>query len=97
MNSTAAVMPSPTLEKTNMLAVTFNIVLTSLRDSAFPWPCVSRDKTDIEIARAANKKPIQEIGAKLGIPSEALLPYGHDKAKVGRTSSKTCRTARTAS
>ena len=26
--------------------------------------------SDIEIARAANKKPIQEIGAKLGIPSE---------------------------
>jgi hypothetical protein len=26
-------------------------------------------KTDIEIARAANKKPIMEIGAKLGIPS----------------------------
>ena len=39
-------------------------------------------KTDIEIARAANKKPIQEIGAKLGIESEHLLPYGHDKAKV---------------
>ena len=41
-------------------------------------------KTDIEIAREANKKPIQEIGAKLGIPSEHLLPYGHDKAKVGQ-------------
>ncbi|WP_223475857.1 formate--tetrahydrofolate ligase [Oricola indica] len=39
-------------------------------------------KTDIEIARAADKKPIQEIGAKLDIPSEHLLPYGHDKAKV---------------
>jgi len=39
-------------------------------------------KTDIEIARAANKKPIQEIGAKLDIPSDHLLPYGHDKAKV---------------
>jgi len=38
--------------------------------------------TDIEIARAADKKPIQEIGAKLGISSEHLLPYGHDKAKV---------------
>ena len=38
--------------------------------------------SDIEIARAAEKKPIQEIGAKLGIPSEHLLPYGHDKAKV---------------
>ncbi len=39
-------------------------------------------KTDIEIAREANKKPIQEIGAMLGIPSEHLLPFGHDKAKV---------------
>ncbi len=39
-------------------------------------------KTDIEIAREANKKPIQEIGAKLGIPNEHLLPFGHDKAKV---------------
>ncbi len=38
--------------------------------------------SDIEIARKANKKPIQEIGAKLGIPSEHLLPFGHDKAKV---------------
>ena len=39
-------------------------------------------KTDIEIAREASKKPIQEIGAKLDIPSEHLLPYGHDKAKM---------------
>ena len=39
-------------------------------------------KSDIEIARAANKKPIQEIGSKLGIPAEDLLPFGHDKAKV---------------
>ena len=41
-------------------------------------------KTDIEIAREANKKPIQEIGAKLGIGSDDLLPYGHDKAKVSQ-------------
>jgi formate--tetrahydrofolate ligase len=39
-------------------------------------------KTDIEIARAAKKKQIQEVGAKIGIPSEHLLPYGHDKAKI---------------
>ncbi len=39
-------------------------------------------KSDIEIARAAKKKPIMEIGAKLGIPEADLLPYGHDKAKV---------------
>ena len=41
-------------------------------------------KSDIEIAREANKKPIMEIGAKLGIPAEHLLPYGHDKAKIGQ-------------
>jgi len=39
-------------------------------------------KSDIEIARAAKKKPIMEIGAKLGIPAEHLLPFGHDKAKI---------------
>jgi formate--tetrahydrofolate ligase len=39
-------------------------------------------KSDIQIARAAKKKPIMEIGDKLGIPAEHLLPYGHDKAKV---------------
>ncbi len=39
-------------------------------------------KTDIEIARGADKKPIQEIGANLGIPEADLLPFGHDKAKV---------------
>ena len=41
-------------------------------------------KSDIEIAREAQKQPIQEIGSKLGIPSEHLLPYGHDKAKVSQ-------------
>jgi formate--tetrahydrofolate ligase len=41
-------------------------------------------KTDIEIAREAKKRPIQEIGTKLGIPVEHLLPYGHDKAKVSQ-------------
>ncbi|SDF93919.1 formate--tetrahydrofolate ligase [Alloyangia pacifica] len=38
--------------------------------------------TDIEIARAAEKRPIQEIGEKLGITGADLIPYGHDKAKV---------------
>ena len=42
-------------------------------------------KSDIEIARDAQKRPIQEIGAKLGIASGDLLPYGHDKAKVGQS------------
>ncbi|MEM9798011.1 MAG: formate--tetrahydrofolate ligase [Pseudomonadota bacterium] len=41
-------------------------------------------KTDIEIAREADKKPIQQIGDGLGVPAEHLLPYGHDKAKVGQ-------------
>jgi len=39
--------------------------------------------SDIEIARAAKKLPIMEIGAKLGIPAEDLAPYGYDKAKIG--------------
>ena len=39
-------------------------------------------KSDIEIAQAADKKPIQEIAARLGIPADALIPYGHDKAKI---------------
>ncbi len=39
-------------------------------------------KTDIEIAREASPKHINDIGAKLGIDAEHLLPYGHDKAKV---------------
>lgn len=38
--------------------------------------------SDIEIARAASMKPIQQIGERLNIPDEALLPYGRTKAKV---------------
>jgi formate--tetrahydrofolate ligase len=37
---------------------------------------------DIEIARAAQTKPIDEIGARLGIPATHLHPYGSNKAKV---------------
>ncbi len=48
-------------------------------------------KTDIEIARAAKKKPIMEIGAKLGIPETDLLPYGHDKAKISADFIKSVR------
>lgn len=39
-------------------------------------------KSDIEIAQSANILPIQDIAAKLGIPADALVPYGHDKAKI---------------
>ncbi|WP_422382964.1 formate--tetrahydrofolate ligase [Roseibium album] len=38
--------------------------------------------SDIEIARAAKMKPIQEIGDRLNIPNESLLPYGRTKAKI---------------
>ncbi len=38
--------------------------------------------TDVQIAEAATPKPIQEIGAKLGLSAEELEPYGHYKAKV---------------
>ena len=39
-------------------------------------------KSDIEIARAANKKPIREIAAMLDIAEADIVPYGHDKAKI---------------
>ena len=39
-------------------------------------------KSDIEIAREATMKPIGEIGAKIGISDQHLIPYGHTKAKV---------------
>jgi len=42
-------------------------------------------KSDIEIAREAQKRPIQEIGEKLGIANSDLVPYGHDKAKVSQS------------
>ncbi|MEL6167184.1 MAG: formate--tetrahydrofolate ligase [Pseudomonadota bacterium] len=41
-------------------------------------------KSDIEIAREAQKRPIQEIGQKLGIGADDLVPYGHDKAKLSQ-------------
>ena len=40
--------------------------------------------TDIEIARAASKKTISEIAARLDIGAGDILPYGHDKAKISR-------------
>jgi formate--tetrahydrofolate ligase len=41
-------------------------------------------KSDIEIARESTMQPIGEIGEKLGIPYEALMPFGHTKAKVSQ-------------
>ena len=40
--------------------------------------------TDIEIARAAARKNIAEIAARLDIGAGDILPYGHDKAKISR-------------
>ena len=39
-------------------------------------------KSDIEIARAATTEHINKIAAKIGIPEEAVLNYGPNKAKV---------------
>ena len=39
-------------------------------------------QSDIEIAQKATMKKIQEVAAGLGIPEEALEPYGRYKAKV---------------
>ncbi|MBS0223686.1 MAG: formate--tetrahydrofolate ligase [Proteobacteria bacterium] len=38
--------------------------------------------SDIEISRRAIKKPISEVARRLGIPEDALEPYGRDKAKL---------------
>src|ERR1044071_3307361 len=38
--------------------------------------------TDIEIAQRAKMQPIGEIAARLGIPDDALIPYGRTKAKI---------------
>ena len=38
--------------------------------------------SDLEIARAAKVRPIADIAAKVGIPADALVPYGHTKAKI---------------
>jgi formate--tetrahydrofolate ligase len=39
-------------------------------------------RSDIEIARAAQLAPIEEIASKLGIPAEAVSPFGRHIAKV---------------
>ena len=38
--------------------------------------------TDIEIARATTPRPLTEVAAKIGIPADALIPYGRTKAKL---------------
>jgi formate--tetrahydrofolate ligase len=40
-------------------------------------------KSDIEIAREATMLPIGEVAASLGVPEEAVQPYGKHIAKIG--------------
>ena len=44
---------------------------------------MSEYKTDLEIAREANKKPIIDLAKeKFSISDQDLIPYGHYKAKI---------------
>ena len=44
---------------------------------------MSEFKTDLEIARNANKQPISKIASeRLSIDEKDLVPYGHFKAKI---------------
>jgi len=38
--------------------------------------------SDIDIARSATLLPMEDIAAKIGVPPEALVPFGRDKAKI---------------
>ncbi len=38
--------------------------------------------SDIEIARSVVPAPIQSVAEKIGVPIDAVLPFGRDKAKV---------------
>ena len=42
----------------------------------------SGPKSDIEIARAADSKPIEQVADSVGIPGESLYRYGPHKAKI---------------
>ncbi len=50
-----------------------------MTDNTLPPP----GAPDIEIARAASMKPILPLAEeRLGVPTDALVPYGHHKAKL---------------
>ena len=38
--------------------------------------------TDLEIARAATVRPIEEVAADMGVPSDHVRTYGHQMAKI---------------
>ena len=46
---------------------------------------MTKHLSDVEIAQAHKLRPIAEIAASVGIPAEALIPYGKNKAKVDVT------------
>ncbi|MDE2167710.1 MAG: formate--tetrahydrofolate ligase, partial [Alphaproteobacteria bacterium] len=53
-----------------------------MKNGALPVKPVPR--TDWEIAQAARLQPIVEVARdRLGIPADAVEPYGHTKAKIG--------------
>jgi formate--tetrahydrofolate ligase len=43
---------------------------------------MSEVKSDIEIARAAKKIHIKEVAAKINVPEDNLIQFGHDAAKI---------------
>ncbi|MFT5501233.1 MAG: formate--tetrahydrofolate ligase [Woeseiaceae bacterium] len=43
---------------------------------------MSKVPSDIDIAQAATKNPIQDIAARLDIPLDGIIPFGNDKAKI---------------
>ncbi|MEH6649799.1 MAG: formate--tetrahydrofolate ligase [Motiliproteus sp.] len=45
-------------------------------------PTDAKQLSDIEIARAAEQKPIADVAAELGIDPQEIQPYGWDKAKL---------------
>jgi len=47
--------------------------------------------TDLEIANAASKKHITDIGNLVGIPEESLILYGNDKAKLNYDFIDSCK------
>ncbi len=53
--------------------------------------------SDLEIARAAKLEPIEKIGARIGLPAEALYRYGPNKRKCRSTISRRSQANRTAS
>jgi len=71
-----------------------NTVRTLMTEDTLPPP----GSPDIEIARAASMKPIMPLADKrLGVPGEALVPYGHYKRSCRLITSAQLRIAPKAS